>query len=158
MSMSIEITSPEERQFRWTVAAVKWADKVGPMARTRLKEEAPVSTESQWNQHAGRLRDSIRYERKTDVGSEIELKWTAHVPYAGYVVGGTRPHEIKATAARTLRWMWFGHAPGAVAFAKKVHHPGTRPNPFNLRAMQDILPDMQELFTEIMREAMGGTS
>ena len=69
----------------------------------------------------------------------------ASANYAAYVEYGTGPHEITPNAAKALRWVAKGYATrlsgtatkatqraGGYAFAKRVHHPGTRAHPFML--------------------------
>jgi hypothetical protein len=46
------------------------------------------------------------------------------VPYAAFVHEGTRPHDIVPRNARALFWA------GAAHPVARVHHPGTRPNPW----------------------------
>jgi hypothetical protein len=71
--------------------------------------------------------------------TETEAHVVASARYAGYVEFGTRPHEITPRAKKALRFA--ATAAGrrltgtprkgaAVVFAKRVHHPGTRPHPF----------------------------
>ena len=67
--------------------------------------------------------------------------------YAAFVEFGTRPHEITPKARKALRWAATDEGRrltgtprkaaqrgglGGVVFAKRVHHPGTRPEPFML--------------------------
>jgi hypothetical protein len=92
--------------------------------------------------------------RKTgNLGRSIHLvATTAHsatteasANYAGYVEHGTRPHEITPKVARVLAWApgaaggafrrlsgatRKGVKAGAMVFAMKVHHPGTKAQPF----------------------------
>lgn len=127
VTMRVERSRPLQ-QFDFLRGAVAWADEVGPALRTELKRRAPVGHRSP---RPGRLRDSIRYSRTT-TGAGVRMEFRAHVPYAKFVVGGTRPHLISARAARALHWI-----DGAGShFAKTVHHPGTAPNPFPAEAVQ----------------------
>lgn len=126
MTVRVEQRSPRER-FEFMRGAVAFADEVGPRVRDELKRRAPVG---QRDPRPGRLRDSIRYSRTTRPDG-VRLEFTAHVPYARYVVGGTRPHLISARAARALHWI----DAGGSHFARTVHHPGTAPNPFPREAM-----------------------
>jgi len=123
------------RRFRWEKAAVEWADAVGPLLRDRLKDEAPVQS--------GRLRSSIRYQRKTGLDS-IHLEFTAHTPYAGYVVHGTRPHIIRPRAARALHWL----STSGDHFSSVVHHPGTRANDFPRRSLDVTREQIIQRFRE----------
>ncbi len=150
MSMSVMINAgdPPLRRFRWTAAAARWADEVGPVVRAGLKATAPVGK----GQRAGRLRDSIRYQRATQVGRSVRAEFTANTPYARYVVSGTRPHRITAKAARALRF----EQGGAVRFARSVWHPGTKPNDFAAFTMRNMLPMVQARYTAIMREELTG--
>ncbi len=53
-------------------------------------------------------------------------------PAAVFVVHGTQPHVIRPRRARALRFT----SGGRVVFASRVNHPGNRPNPFLLRALE----------------------
>jgi hypothetical protein len=54
-------------------------------------------------------------------------------PYAPYVDQGTRPHEIKPKRPGGVLVFKMN---GQTVFAKKVHHPGTKAQPFVLPAFQ----------------------
>lgn len=56
----------------------------------------------------------------------------ARVPYMDFVIDGTRAHDIKPKRSQALSW------PGASHPVKRVHHPGTRSNPFVDRAAEKI--------------------
>ena len=68
----------------------------------------------------------------------------AHAGYAAFVELGTRPHIIRPRNRQALRFpaagakvtlagrVRSGQGNGAYAFAKVVHHPGTKPYPFLL--------------------------
>lgn len=130
-----DLASHFER-FNWTAAAVVWADQMGPVMREAIKAEAPVGKEN-----GGRLRDSIRYERKTGIGG-IDIRFTTTAPYAGYVIHGTRPHDIRPVAALALHWQ-DAHGDN---FATLVHHPGTKANDFPKRALEKSLPFLASSF------------
>ncbi|MEU2510166.1 HK97 gp10 family phage protein [Streptomyces sp. NPDC007863] len=92
----------------------------------RAKVLAPVDT--------GRLRASIRVERRSFFG--LRQRWTvgSDVEYAPMVNDGTKPHIIRPKRAQVLRFK----VGGRTVFAKVVHHPGTRPRPFLDRALRDV--------------------
>lgn len=94
------------------------------MARAKIL--APVDT--------GRLRASIRVERRSTFG--LRQRWTvgSDVAYAPMVNDGTKPHIIRPKRAKALRFK----AGGKTLFAKVVHHPGTRARPFLDRALTDV--------------------
>lgn len=84
----------------------------------------------------GTLRNSI----KADVTGDDEITVTM-VGYGKYVEYGTPPHTIRATEAKALHWK---DGKGD-HFAKEVHHPGTRPNPF-------IRHTLHTKFNKILKE------
>lgn len=140
-------------RFSWAKAATTFADTAQPLVRDALKAKAPIGQ----GPRAGRLKKSIRSQRKTSLGEgSLEVRFTANVPYIEYVLGGTRAHTITPKAARALRFLQYGHAPGALVFAKRVQHPGTRANHFNLRAVVPLGPELQKLFEAAVKAAMEG--
>lgn len=98
----------------------------------------------------GNLGRSIHLESVTATSARL----VAAESYAGFVEHGTRPHIITPNAKKALRW-----APGAAgganrrlsgsprsgntswAFAKIVHHPGTRAEPFLLPGARKAVAD-----------------
>ncbi|MGW8357403.1 HK97 gp10 family phage protein [Streptomyces wedmorensis] len=92
----------------------------------RAKILAPVDT--------GRLRSSIRVERRSTFG--LRQRWTvgSDVEYAPMVNDGTKPHIIRPQRAKALKFK----VGGRTVFAKVVHHPGTRARPFLDRALADV--------------------
>lgn len=49
---------------------------------------------------------------------------------------GTPPHEIKARVANKMVFFW--HKAGRVVSASKVFHPGTKANPFLVKALRHV--------------------
>lgn len=92
----------------------------------RAKILCPVDT--------GRLRASIRLERRRTL--LLRTQWTvgSDVYYAPFVNDGTRPHIIRPRRASVLRFQ----VGGQTVYARVVHHPGTKPNPFLDRALADV--------------------
>ena len=92
----------------------------------RAKVLAPVDT--------GRLRASIRVERQSTFG--LRQRWTvgSDVEYAPMVNDGTRPHIIRPRRAKALKFT----VGGRTVYARVVHHPGTRANPFLDKALADV--------------------
>ena len=70
----------------------------------------------------GGLAASIRGRLTQKATGEI----VASAEHASHVESGTRPHEIRARFASALRW----EDGDGVHFARRVQHPGTRPQPF----------------------------
>lgn len=92
----------------------------------RAKVLAPVDT--------GRLRASIRVERRSTFG--LRQRWTvgSDVEYAPMVNDGTKPHIIRPRTKKALKF----RVGGKTVYAKVVHHPGTRARPFLDRALADV--------------------
>lgn len=148
MTLGIRISrsgpNPFQR-FQWTRAAMSWADATGPVVRSALKAAAPVAPVD-----GGRLRDSIRYARRTRLG-RVTLEFSASAPYTRFVLDGTPPHIIRARTSRYLHW---ADTAGQNRFAKQVNHPGTKPNPFPRRALTPLMPAIQSAFQESVLDSM----
>jgi phage gpG-like protein len=83
----------------------------------------------------GHLQRSIRPGRVTDDSAIIE----ARTPYAAAVEFGSKPHIIRPKNRQALAWPGAGGRrlsgrrrvnSGPLTFAKVVHHPGTRAQPY----------------------------
>lgn len=81
----------------------------------------------------GHLRSSIRVVRDRVEKGPTAFSYTviADTDYAIYVHEGTRPHTIRPNTAKALRF----EAGGGIVFAKVVHHPGTKAQPFLRNAL-----------------------
>jgi hypothetical protein len=82
---------------------------------------------------SGRTRASIQFTSDGVVASGASR----------FLEAGTRPHEIRATNARALRF----EIAGTVFFRKMVRHPGTAPRPFMMLAWeygQHVAPAIAE--------------
>lgn len=78
----------------------------------------------------GNLRRSMG-KRSLLGGLAAEIFNTAE--YAAHVEFGTRPHEIRPRTRRVLSWVRYGQR----FFARRVRHPGTRPQPFLFPSWED---------------------
>lgn len=86
-------------------------------------------------------------------------------PYALFVHEGTRPHEIRPRTATVLAFPPSGARAGyragkrvgvvefggkratvGLVYAMRVMHPGTKPVPYLLGAVEDVLPKVGEFF------------
>lgn len=105
-------------------------ERLAAATRERARREAPAKT--------GELRNSIRSEPVTVVGDQVRSGVTAAAEHAMFVHEGTRPHLIVARRAKALRFVMNGQ----VVFAKSVNHPGTKRNPFMLRALNGEAPKL----------------
>lgn len=55
--------------------------------------------------------------------------------YAQIVSGGSRPHIIRPRTAKALRFV----INGVVVYTRRVNHPGTRPNPYLTRHLNEFV-------------------
>ncbi len=102
------------------------------------QREAPVAT--------GRLRRNIKPSPfrmtgpyKGEGGAYVDK---SDVPYAGYVMYGTRPHVIRCRRpAYALHFYW--KRVGAWVFFDHVNHPGTKANRFLERALNKLARDLR---------------
>lgn len=78
----------------------------------------------------GRLAGSIKVHRLGNGWAVI-----ADTEYALFVHEGTRPHLIVARNAKVLRFDMNGNA----VFAAKVKHPGTKAQPWLVRALEQVV-------------------
>lgn len=112
---------------------------LGEAVKVEMTKLAPVRT--------GNLRDHI-VKRIADGGPSgpVVLVGVENVPYAGWVVHGTAPHDIYPVNGKILAWQ-SDHGPGASLeremtgdwhFAAHVHHPGTKPNNFMQQSLRVI--------------------
>ncbi len=69
--------------------------------------------------------------------------------YAPYIIFGTAPHEIRPRNASCL--VFKAHS-GELVFTQLVRHPGTKPNPFLQRAVEDARSKVEEIFAELWGE------
>lgn len=138
-------------RFTWSNAATQFADTVGPKVRDRLAEACP--RKPGWDHPErgvpGRMANSITYRRESDPGDSVNLRYEAHTPYAGYVVHGTTPHEIRPVAARALHWVDLE----GEHFRARVSHPGNQANRFPDRVLAEERDSIVEDFTRAVTDA-----
>lgn len=99
-------------------AGREWADKTADLGKVMV----PVRT--------GRLRGSIKRKNATQKRATVSAHYTAF-----FVDAGTKRHEIVPKRSSGLVFA----AGGRTVFAKKVDHPGSRPQPFRQRAAEEGL-------------------
>lgn len=80
----------------------------------------------------GNLAGSINTKR---VGPSL-WEVIADVPYALMVNQGTPPHVIIPKSGKVLK---FPSKSGTIVYTQKVNHPGTKPNPFMVKAMESVV-------------------
>jgi HK97 gp10 family phage protein len=99
----------------------------------RFAEKAVESAQSRAPKRTGYLASQI--SSVVEGGSATIY---AKAPYSAYVEFGTRPHPILPKRAKALRF----EVDGEVVFARRVHHPGTQPQPFLFQAVYEAIPDL----------------
>jgi len=100
--------------------------EAGRQVVNRARVLAPVDT--------GRLRASIKADPPRLLTFRPSVTIGSNVEYAEFVNDGTRPHIIRPRRGRALRFV----VGGRVVYARVVHHPGTRAQPFLDRALRDV--------------------
>lgn len=101
------------------------------------KQEAPEG-------RTGRFRKAIFY-RTYVKGDMIELRTYHPEPLGTWITKGTRPHIIRAKNKKALRFLWergprSSETFTAFHFYKWVSHPGTKANPYHIRATKRWRP------------------
>jgi hypothetical protein len=112
---------------------------VGPDLVREMSQRAPYKT--------GNLRDHIR---QINLPGQVTVG-PYGVGYNEYVVQGTKPHDIKPKKGKYLVFQINGRK----VFAKKVHHPGTKPNPYMTDSanvvMRRMVPKLSGLTVQVLR-------
>jgi hypothetical protein len=135
----------------WSSAAREGLRAAGRIFVPAVREEAP---EGQGPGH-GALKKSIRFAT-TEQGQTITLTIQGK-KYGQYVIKGTRAHDIEPRANRgprgrasALSFVWGGRR----VFFRRVHHPGTKPNPFPARAYARVRGAMMNAIHEALARVM----
>lgn len=94
---------------------------------TAARRLVPVKT--------GALRNSIKVQQARDLKGRYSVSYDveAGAKYAAFVHEGTRPHVITGNPLLVFQ------VAGTTVFARKVNHPGTKANPFLVRATQAVI-------------------
>ena len=70
------------------------------------------------------------------------------VSYANFVISGTRPHDIRPKQRHVLAF----NCRGGKVFAKRVHHPGTKPNNFTVKAADSALGKFAGIISKALKD------
>lgn len=79
---------------------------------------------------------SIKVDGPTVGRSGPEVRVLSNTDHARFVHEGTTPHKIRARPGKKL--VFFSRKAGRVLFKDEVHHPGTRANPFLVKALRAV--------------------
>lgn len=133
--IDVEIQRADQRfldRWRWGKVATRWADEMGPVLASAVRDKAPVG-KKEVGGHNGQLRDSITYRKRiTKTSAAIEI--VSNVNYAEYVIHGTPRHMIYPRIARRLHWVEGGNH----FYRYRVNHPGYRGNNFPERGARSV--------------------
>ncbi len=130
--LELEVVS---QQFEPEIAQ-KLVDRLADLAWSNAFYEAPWRT--------GYLAQSV----VKDVGI-LEASIKPLASYAIFVEKGTLPHLIRPVNASVLA---FEGSSGEMVFTRLVRHPGTRPNPFMMRAADATQGEVKNVFDELWRD------
>jgi HK97 gp10 family phage protein len=138
--ISVEVTT---RGLDFDEVASKFSKELKQKLIEKLADIAYVAAFYGAPWKTGKLAGSI----VKDVG-DGEATIQALAPYAMYVVKGTAPHEIRPMNASVLAF----ESGGGMVFTRLVRHPGTKPNPFMQRAVDEARSKVEETFAELWLE------
>jgi Bacteriophage HK97-gp10, putative tail-component len=125
-------------------ALIKRLNAVGGTAATnRLMSKVAMAAIAEEKRLVPRKTGNLGRTIHVGAVSSASVQLVASANYAAYVEYGTGPHEITPNAAKALRWTTGAtrlsgnptkgaQRAGQWAFAKRVHHPGTKAHPFML--------------------------
>lgn len=99
---------------------------------------------------SGKLEDSVKQRTEADGLTGVVYLDTQEAPYARAVYFGSQPHTIIPRNRFALRWP----TGDAFVFARIVHHPGTRPDPFLQRALEAKKSDIDAIFIKHTESAL----
>jgi hypothetical protein len=126
----------------------------GEVAQRIVEETADFAFEQMYSNapwRSGFLAQSI----KKEVGEgKVDIKPLAS--YAVFVEKGTVPHIIRPVNASCLAFQ--GGMLGGMVFAKLVHHPGTKPNPFVAKTALETRDEAGNIAKHVLDEALGKAS
>ncbi|WP_277293013.1 hypothetical protein [Veillonella montpellierensis] len=113
-----------------------------------------VQDEAQMNHRftsrTGQLERSI--DVKFNENSGIVYIDSQSAPHGPFVHQGTMAHEIFPKNKNALRWVAQGGS--AFHFAKRVHHPGTKSDPFLYKALKSKRDTIRNIFARYTRTAL----
>lgn len=124
-----ELEGVDELDAKWRRATNVFRDSTAKAVMTATKEgAAEARSKHSFKNRTGDLEESIKGVGLGWTGNDVyEGEVRAHAAYASFVEKRTRPHVIVVRSKRFLHWE---EPQGDHHFAKVVHHPGTKAQPF----------------------------
>ena len=120
--------------------------RIGKLMIPVLKGMTPVVT--------GKLKNSTRFQILGAPDTQIlQIRQGARSVggafYGEFVRKGTAKHVIEARPGKALRFV----IGGQVVFAKRVNHPGTKANPYHVRALSSARSRIDGIISEEVQTA-----
>src|ERR1700747_1074442 len=126
---------------RFGVALREFSREAEAIVLEVAKKNAPYDT--------GAFRDSFRPVSVFDGPiMSIGVETDSEKPKVIWITEGTSAHTIQPSSAKALEWT---DGAGSV-FAAYVNHPGTKPNDFTTRAMDEAMPLLEVLLNDKLKE------
>lgn len=117
---------------KWERAVNDLRVKTGLAIVENAVETAPTKT--------GNYKSQIEFDGANTV--------TAHAKYSADIEYGTSAHEITPNTQKALAFK----ANGQDVVVKKVHHPGTKPNPVLRSAAKKVQAEIPKLWEQVKKE------
>lgn len=133
----LDKTANAFRTFDFNVRARTMADKLIPEVTESLSNAAPIGQRYIYPNTSpspgGALKRSFYGAYEQGGTSSVSVVWRSKVKYAGFVLHGTKPHEIPPGKKGFL--FFYGTQKGSwMKLTRAVRHPGTQPNDYALPA------------------------
>lgn len=149
-NFSVTISGQQQIQNAFDAAPETVREIMNPVLQTAINILGKYTTKGIVPWRTGRLTQSF-----IATYGDLVAMWRPTVNYAGFVNDGTGPHVIVPTEKRALFW------PGAAHPVRMVKHPGTKPNPYMDRIVQNAQSDLDTLFQkaadQLTRQLSGGS-
>ena len=115
-----------------------------------IEVQDEAQTNHRFISRTGQLERSI--DVKFNENSGIVYIDSQSAPHGPFVHEGTAPHSIFPKNKKALRWVPQGG--GAFQFARVVHHPGTKSDPFLFNALKNKKDDIRNIFAKYTKTAL----
>lgn len=123
---------------KWQKAVNDLVKEVGFAVEQEAIANAP---RSEGEANSNHYMDNIKYNHTT---REV----VAGMSYSADIEYGTGAHVIEPVTAKALHFKKGGNE----IFAKKVNHPGTRPNPVMRNAAAKVQKEINQIWQEVQKE------
>lgn len=157
MFIQVDASSFRDRARLSGVAEVRVGGAFNRMLRATGRMYLPALKGETPKRRPAKLANSSRFQITGGPNDQrLEVRQGARSPgghfYGFYVRSGTRPHVIRPVRAKALRFF----VGGRPVFARRVNHPGTKPNPYHVRAYEQveapIRAEQQRILTQLARD------